>query len=192
VAPSILIDRVKRGEIVPPDRIESELATTYQPEALQAAREQAFALVAEHGDRRLARYAADAQLPEPEMPPCVLASVAPRPGMESLLRRSAALAAEVDGRFEAVAVRDAEPGGPQDALLEAYRALAAQLGGQLTELAGSSPAMALADFAEREHATEMILGRAEPNTTGRSPVLRELVRVARDTELHVLPADQSR
>jgi NitT/TauT family transport system ATP-binding protein len=189
VAPSILIDRVRRGEIVPADQIAAELATTYRPEALQAAREKAFALVAEHSDRRLARYAADRQLPVPEVPPCILACVAPWPGMESLLRRSAALAAEVDGRFLAAVARVGEPGGQEDALIEAYAALAAQLGGELTELAGASPAMALADFAERERVTEMILGRAQ-NQAGR-PVLRELLRVARDTEMHVLPADEA-
>jgi hypothetical protein len=37
----------------------------------------------------------------------------------------------------------------------------------------------------------MILGRAQ-GQAGRYPVLRELLRVARDTEMHVLPADQSR
>jgi K+-sensing histidine kinase KdpD len=192
VAPSILIDRVRRGEIVPADRIASELAMTYRPEALQAARERAFALITEHSDRRLARYAADPQLPAPEASPCILACVAPRPGMEPLLRRSAALAAEVDGRFLAAVVRAGEPGGQEDALLEAYAALTAQLGGDLTELNGPSPAMVLAGFAEREGVTEMILGRSVPNPAGRRPVLRELVRAARDTEIHVLPAEQSR
>ncbi len=193
VAPSILIDRVRQGEIVPADRIASELATTYQPEALQVARERAFALVTQHSDRRLARYAAaHPQLPTPEVPPCILACVAPWPGMEPLLRRSASLAAEIDGRFLAAVVRVAEPGGQEDALLEAYAALAAQLGGELTELGGLSPATALAEFAERERVTEMILGRSEPNPGGRCPVLRELVRVARDTEMHVLPAEQPR
>jgi NitT/TauT family transport system ATP-binding protein len=192
VAPSILIDRVRRGEIVPADRIASELATTYQPEALQAARERAFALVADHSDRRLARYAADPQLPAPEAPPYILACVAPWPGMEPLLRRSASLAAEVDGRFAAAVVRESEPGGRENGLIEAYGALAAQLGGELTELTGTSPAIVLAEFAERERVTEMILGRSEPNPSGRCPVLRELVRVARDTEMHVLPGDRSR
>jgi NitT/TauT family transport system ATP-binding protein len=188
VPPSILIDRVRRGEIVPVSQIEQELATTYRPEVLQAARERAFALVAEHGDRRLGRYAAEAPLPPAEEQPCILACVAPWPGMESLLRRSAALAAEVDGVFAAAMVRLAPPGGLEDDLIQAYAALTAQLGGALAELSGPSPALALADFAGRHHVTEMVLARAKPNPAGRYPVLRELTRVARDTELHVLPA----
>ncbi len=56
VPPSILIDRVRRGEIVPPDQVDEALATTFAPDELRAARERAFRLVAEHGERRLAGY----------------------------------------------------------------------------------------------------------------------------------------
>jgi NitT/TauT family transport system ATP-binding protein len=189
VPPSILIDRVRRGEIVPPDQIEQALATTYQPAALQAERERAFALVAEHGDRRLAGYAGDGLLPPPERQPSILACAAPWPGMEPLLRRSAALAAQVDGIFGAAAVRLGQPGDEEDGLLEAYAALTAQLGGEFAVLAGAAPAAALAEYASQRRVTEMVLARAEPNPAGRYPVLRELARLARDTELHVLPAE---
>jgi len=109
--------------------------------------------------------------------------------MEPLLRRSAAMAAQVDGVFAAAAVRLAQPGSEEDRLLEAYAALTAQLGGEFTVLSGPAPAMALAEFAAQRGVTEMVLTRAEPNPTGRYPVLRELARVARDVELHVLPAE---
>ena len=38
--------------------------------------------------------------------------------------------------------------------------------------------------------TELVLTRAHPNPAGRYPVLRELARVSRDVELHVLPAER--
>ena len=56
VAPSALIDRVRRGEIVPPDQVDEALATEFAPDELAARRERAFRIVAEHGDRRLAGY----------------------------------------------------------------------------------------------------------------------------------------
>ena len=37
--------------------------------------------------------------------------------------------------------------------------------------------------------TELVLTRAHPSPAGRYPVLRELARLARDVELHVLPAE---
>jgi NitT/TauT family transport system ATP-binding protein len=190
VPPTILIDRVRRGEIVPAGQIEHELATTYLPDVLQAERERAFGLVAEHGERQLAAYASDSQPLAPEPRPSILACVAPWPGMEPLLRRSAALAAQVDGLFAAAAVRLAQPGPQEDQLLAAYSALTAQLGGELTLLAGPAPAAALAEYAAQRRVTEMVLIRAEPNPAGRYPVLRELTRAARDVELHVLPAQR--
>jgi NitT/TauT family transport system ATP-binding protein len=189
VPPMILIDRVRRGEIVPADQIDTALATTYQPEVLQAERERAFRLVARHGERQLASYAAEDQPPLPEPRPSILACTAPWPGMESLLRRASAQAAQVDGAFAAAAVRLAQPGPEEDRLLAAYAALAAQLGGELTVLAGPSPAAALAEHARQHEVTEMMLARATTSSPGRYPVLRDLVRLARDVELHVLPAE---
>jgi NitT/TauT family transport system ATP-binding protein len=191
VPPSILIDRVRRGEIVPADQIEHALTTTYRPTTLQAARERAFGLVAEHSDRRLAGYAGDEDLPVSEEYPYILACVAPWPGMEGLLRRSAALAAEVDGAFAAATVRLSQPGGEEDRLLAEYSALTAQLGGELTEIVAPSPAAALAEFADSQGVTEMVLSRAEPNPAGRYPVLRELARMATGVELHILPAERA-
>jgi NitT/TauT family transport system ATP-binding protein len=189
VPPTILIDRVRRGEIVPAGQTEEALATTYQPQALQAERELAFALVAEHGERQLAGYASESQAQLHEPRPSILACTAPWPGMESLLRRSAALAAQVDGIFGAAAVRLAQPGRDEDRLLASYAALTAQLGGELAVLAGPAPAVALAEYAGRHRVTEMVLTRAEPNAAGRYPLLRELARIARDVEVHVLPAE---
>ncbi len=52
--PSLLADRVKRGEIVPAGGVEDALRTDYSAETLGVKREQAFTVVAEHADRRLA------------------------------------------------------------------------------------------------------------------------------------------
>ena len=193
VPPSILIDRVRRGEIVPPEQVEPALATTYDPATLRSERERAFRLVAEHGERRLAAYEGDDQMYRPgpselEPWPSILACAAPWPGMEPLIRRSAALAAGLDGIFRVAAVRLSQPGTEEDQLLAGYGALTEQLGGEFVELAGTSSAAALADYAARHQVTELVLARAGPNPAGRYPVLRELARLARDLELHVLPA----
>jgi two-component system sensor histidine kinase KdpD len=187
--PSILIDRVRRGQIVPPDQIPHALATTYEPETLRAERERAFRLVAEHGERRLAAYTGDAVTYEPERQPCIIACAAPWPGMEPLIRRAAALVAQLDGQFLAATVRTAPPGGPEDQLIAEYAVLAEQLGGEFVTLTGASPGSALADYARERQATELLLSRAHPNPSGRFPVLRDLARLASDVELHVLPAE---
>ena len=188
VSPSILADRVRRGEIVPPDQVDQALETTFAPDRLRRERERAFRIVAEHGERQLAAYMGQPiELAEPDRQPSILACAAPLPGMEPLIRRSAALAAQVDGDFRVAAVRLSQPGTDEDRLLAAYAALTEQLGGDFVVLDGTSPATALAAYASQERATELVLSRAQ--SAGRYPVLRELARLVRDTELHVLPAE---
>ncbi len=194
VPPSILMDRVRRSEIVPADQVEQALATTFSAERLRDERERAFRLVAEHGERRLAAYSGldqPAPLAGHERPPSIAACVAPRPGMDRLIRRSAALAAQVDGVFRTAVVQPA-PGGEPEQLIARYAALTEQLGGEFLLLAGPAPAPALAEFAAQADVTELVLARTgPPSQPGRYPVLRELAKVARDVELHVLPADQT-
>jgi two-component system sensor histidine kinase KdpD len=185
VPPSALIDRVRRGEIVPPGQIDHALATEFAPDQLAVRRERAFAIVAEHGDRRLAAYRGAGPLADGAQRPSILACVAPAPGMESLIRRAAALAAQVDGEFRAATVAGAEHG--QEQLLSGYAALVAQLGGDLARLDGESPAAALLDYARRSGTSEMVLARSDHNRPGRYPVLRELAGAATGLDLHVLP-----
>ena len=193
VPPSILTDRVRRGQIVPPDQVSSALATTFAPETLRAERERAFRLVAEHGERQLLAYTReDAVVSGPERQPSIIACAAPWPGMEPLIRRSAALAAQVDGQFRVAAVRRPQPGPADDQQLASYAILTEQLGGEFATLTAPAPAPALAEYARQRQATELVLNRAYPNPSSRFPVLRELARLASDVELHVLPAEPDR
>ncbi len=195
VSPTILRDRVRRGEIVAPEQVEQALETTFTLHALGAERERAFRIVAEHGERQLAAYTGapdeltSAGVADTERQPSILACAAPWPGMERLIRRAAALAAQVDGEFRVAAVRLAEPGGDEDQMLAGYAALTEQLGGEFAVLTAPAPAPALAGYASQHRATELVLARAQPNPAGRYPVLRELARLIHDAELHVLPVD---
>jgi NitT/TauT family transport system ATP-binding protein len=199
VPPSMLADRVRRGEIVPADQVADALATSYAPGVLAAERERAFALVAEHGERRLAAYAGPTgELPGQDRQPSIMACAAPWPGMEPLIRRAAAEAAGVDGLLRIAAVRSQQPGAEEDRLLARYATLTEQLGGEFAVLtalppagvlAGPSAAGALAEYASQHGATELMLARVRRAPAGRYPVLRELARIARDVELHLLPAE---
>ena len=95
--------------------------------------------MAEHGERRLAAYTGeDAVVSEPDRQPSIVACAAPWPGMEPLIRRSAALAAQVDGQFRVVAVRHvATRRGAKTQLLAGYAALTEQLGGEFVAADGA-------------------------------------------------------
>jgi K+-sensing histidine kinase KdpD len=95
----------------------------------------------------------------------------------------------VDGAFSAAVVRSAQPTADEERLVGAYAALTAQLGGELAVLSSAAPAQALAELAHLRDVTEMVLARSTTSSAGRYPLLRDLVRVARDVELHVLPVE---
>jgi two-component system sensor histidine kinase KdpD len=185
VAPSVLADRVRRGEIVPPGQIEEALRTDYAPQVLAARRERVFALVVQQADRRLADYPSSRAAAGPEPHPRILACVAPRAGQEPLIRRAAAVAAQTAGDLlVGVVAPSAAPDG-LDRLLAGYAELAAHLGGEFATLDGH-PATALARFAREHQVTEMVLARDQTARPGRYRVLRELARGSTNAELHVL------
>ena len=156
--PSALADRVKRGEIAPAGGAEHALQTDYSPGTLGAKREQAFTIVAEHAERRLAGYRGSGAPAGSDTHPRILGCAAPRPGMEPLIRRSAALAAQLAGDFLVTVVTPEPASADLNQVLAGYAALASQLGGQLTALQGS-PADTLAEFAHRHQVTEILLAR---------------------------------
>ena len=183
--PSVLADRIQRGELVPAAEIEQALRTDYAPETLGVLREQAFTIVAEHADRRLAAYRRGVTASSQDRP-VILACAAPLAGMEPLIRRAAALAAHLAGEF-LVAVVPPSPLPPDlERLLASYATLTSQLGGQFAVLQGA-PAAALTTFAQQRGVTEMLLARHAGGRAGRHPVLRELAGRASGAEVHVLP-----
>jgi NitT/TauT family transport system ATP-binding protein len=187
---SVLADRARRGELGPAAAAETALRSSYAPETLAELREQAFSLAAEHADRRMATYRGGETATSSQVPPVILACVAPEPGMEPLIRSAAALAARLAGRFMAVAVGPAPPAPGPAALLPGYARLAEQLGGQFLVRDGA-PAATLAALADKHQATEMLLARRTPARAGHHPVLRELARASGGAEVHVLPSERS-
>jgi NitT/TauT family transport system ATP-binding protein len=191
VPPTALADRARRGEIAPSDRSLEELT---------ALREKAFGMVTEHADRQLAAYqqrggaaAADLSAAGPDADgaagrPVILTCAIPLTSRESLIRRASALAAKVAGDFLVVAVTATDA---PDARVETYRAVTAQLGGEFTVLTGA-PATALTEFARQRGVTELLLARDADGDSNRFPLLRELVRGAAGTEIHLLPARWTR
>jgi NitT/TauT family transport system ATP-binding protein len=204
--PAVLADRVRRGELGPADG-SSSVRTTSAPEILAALREQAFKIVTEHANRRLAAYRSGGFAAS--QAPVILAAVAPEPGLEPLIRAAAALAARMAGTFLAAAVVPAPAPSGLEPLLAGYAAVAAQLGGQFATLPGTSgtglvgsgaqnAATALVAFAARHQVTELLLARGTQvwdnqaggnrARAGPHPVLRELARRSDAAEVHVLPA----
>ncbi len=183
VTPSVLDERLRRGEIVPASEAAEARARAFRPEVLASLRELAFRLLAEHTDRRLVAYMRDRGIESPwEVKPRVMLCVPPRPGMEDVIASTAALAARLDGKMTAVTVRDRPRSKEEIQLLGTYTALTHQADGTFITLYEHDPATALTRYARKILATEIVVTRGR----GRRGTLRKLIHLLTDVDIHVL------
>jgi NitT/TauT family transport system ATP-binding protein len=189
VIPSVLVDRLRRGDVVNVPDVDAALKTEFSPERLAALREQTLRVVARYADRQLVAYMHEGGVGKSwEVRPRVLACVPPRPGMEGLIRRAAALAGSHDADFRAATVTSRAPSGAEAALLESYATLTRQLGGEFAALTGSSVGRTLAEHAQRTLVTEAVVMRGHSRRQRRA-TLRELLHSIPEVDVHVLPAE---
>ncbi len=184
ITPSLLDERLRRGEIVPSSEAAQARARAFRPEVLESLREMAFRLLAEHTDRRLVAYMRDRGIETPwEVKPRVMLCVPPRPGMEEVIAITASLAARLDGKMTAVTVRDRKRSEEEMQLLGTYAALTHQADGTFITLYEKDPATALTHYARKILATEIVVTRGR----GRRGTLRKLIELLTDVDVHVLP-----
>jgi two-component system sensor histidine kinase KdpD len=184
ITPPLLDERLRRGEIVPASEAAEARAHAFRPEVLASLRELAFRILAEHTDRRLIAYMRDQGIEAPwEVKPRVMLCVPPRPGMEDVIAGTATLAARLDGKMTAVTVRDRQRSEQEMQLLGSYAALTHQADGTFVTLYEKDPASALARYARKILATEIVVTRGR----GRRGTLRKLIELLTDVDVHVLP-----
>ena len=98
-------------------------------------------------------------IPEPwETRERVVVAVTGAAGNDKLIRRAARIAQQARGQLLGVHVNSEDGRRPSTAMVEPYRKLLTDLGGQYHEVAGSDVAVALVDFARAENATQLVLG----------------------------------
>ncbi len=183
ITPPMLDERLRRGEIVPASEAAQARAHAFRPEVLASLRELAFRILAEHTDRRLVAYMRDQGIEAPwEVKPRVMLCVPPRPGMEDVIAATATLAARLDGKMTAVTVRDRKRSEQEMQLLGAYAALTHQADGTFVTLYERDPASALARYARKILATEIVVTRGR----GRRGTLRKLIELLTDVDVHIL------
>ena len=191
VTPAVLSQRLRRGEILPPARAARALQTEFRPQVLDALREMAFRIIAEHTDRRLVAYMRERSIDQPwEARPRVLACIPPRPGMEPLIRGAARLAERIDAEFKAATVRTRPRSDEEKQLLGGYAALTHQLDGEFVTLRSPSVADALVGYARENLVTEMVVTRGRPHRRRRHNTLRSVIRQLKDVDIHVVAAEQ--
>jgi len=186
VTPDVLIERLRRGEIMSPADAARALQSEFRPQILAALREIAFRIIADHTDRRLVAYMRERKIERPwEARPRLVACIPPRPGMAARIERVSSWAARDAAQLTVVSVRPPSLGEPERRWLGEYAAVVHRQGGEFVSLHGRNVAKTLAAYIRKTLSTEIVLGRRRRawrvwDTTA------SLIRMLDDIDIHIL------
>ena len=181
LTPLALRNRLARGDVYPPERIDTALANYFRPGNLTALRELALLWLADRVDEGLTEYRARHGIEQPwETRERILVALTGSSDGMRLVRRAARIAQRSKGELLAVHVV-AHDGlaAPAAALLAEQRELVKELGGSYHEVAGADVGAALVDAARSLNATQIVMGatrRSRMQRLTRGSVIGNVIR----------------
>lgn len=162
LTPEALQNRMRRGDVYAPQKVEQALGNFFRRGNLMALRELALRQVVEQVDRSLETYMASKDIQKNwGVRERIAVCVHPNPYAQYLIARAARMARRQDAELYAVHV---DTGRDQNK--ETQKSLAANLqfaeslGAKVVQLKGASVADAIAEFAREKHITQVIFGRS--------------------------------
>jgi two-component system, OmpR family, sensor histidine kinase KdpD len=192
--PEILQERLKRGEIYPPERVEQALQNFFRSGNLSALRELALIQVAEETDKDLTAYRREEQSAQVwGVQERILVCVSATRPSNLIIRRGARLARRVHGKCFVVFV--APPGGlaalppEQRHLVEVDMELARVLDAETEVIEGRNIAETLVRCAREKQVTQIFLGRSGQSRWAEllhGSVINEVVRRAEGIDVHIV------
>ncbi len=162
LTPEALLNRMRRGDVYSPEKVERSLKNFFRRGNLIALRELALRQVAEQVDRSLESYMEAQDIRKnwgvrERMAVCVSAN----PAGQYLIARAARMARRMDAELYVVHVdREIGPKETNQNALSANLRFGENLGAQVVRLKGRSVADAVAEFVRTKHITQVIFGRA--------------------------------
>ncbi len=181
LTPVALRNRLARGDVYPPERIDAALANYFRPGNLAALRELALLWLADRVDEGLADYRARHGIEQPwETRERVLVALTGSTDGERLVRRASRMAQKAKGDLVAVHVHPQDGlAAPSAELLAQQRGLVEELGGTYHEVVGADAGQALVDAARSLNATQIVMGasrRSRWSRLTRGSVIGEVIR----------------
>jgi two-component system, OmpR family, sensor histidine kinase KdpD len=162
LTPEALQNRMKRGDVYSPEKVERSLKNFFRRGNLIALRELALRQVAEQVDRSLESYMEAQDIRKnwgvrERLAVCISSN----PAGQYLIARAARMARRMDAELYVLHVdRDFGPRESNQNALTANLRFAESLGATVVRLKGKSVADAVADFVRTKHITQVIFGRA--------------------------------
>jgi two-component system sensor histidine kinase KdpD len=191
MAPEAIRRRMAHGNIYPAERVDAALANYFRPGNLGALRELALLWVADRVEESLTSYLDAHGISEAwETRERVVVGLTGFPGGEAVIRRAARMAGRVGGELIALHVAlDDGLSQQNDDSLQAQRKLVTELGGTVHDVVATNAAEAMAAFARREKATQLVLGASRRSTWHElihGSLVARVTRLAPDIDVHVI------
>jgi two-component system sensor histidine kinase KdpD len=198
LTPDALRNRLARGDVYPPERIDTALANYFRPGNLSALRELALAWLADRVDETLAEYRAGHGIDEPwETRERILVALTGSADGDRLVRRAARVAQRTKGDLVALHVIPQDGlAAPSAELLERQRLLVEELGGAYHEVVGADVAEALLEAARSLNVTQIVMGASRRSGWQRITRGSVIGRVIRESgvgiDVHVISHPEGR
>jgi len=199
LTPEALRRRMAHGSIYPAERIDAALGNYFRAGNLGALRELALLWVADRVEDELQTYMESHGIGDTwETRERILVALTGAPGSDAVIRRAGRLARRNQGELIGVHISPtdglAHRRGPE---LDRHRRLLEELGGAYREVVGDDIAETLVAVAHSERITQVVIGasrRSRSQELTRGSVVNDLLRLARDLDVHVIsaPADAER
>lgn len=198
ITPDALQNRLKRGNVYNPDKIDNALKNFFRKGNLNALREIALRQTAEEVDEDLAEYMKEQGIKDNwRTVERVMVCISPSPSAKKLIRRGARIAKRYKCEWTVVSVNCTHRLAPKMTpknleMLEAHYKLARQLGAEVVTLTGKSISAELTRYAQEKHITQIIIGhatRTKLQTIIRGSTVTKLLRRSKNIEIHVIPND---
>lgn len=192
VTPDAVINRLKRGDIYPVEKIQQALANFFRKENIVALRELALRKTTEEVDTQLHEYMKAHDLREGRAAQeHITVLIAPRPFASKLVRRGYRLANRLQGTFSTVHVRvpGAALSNREQVLLDEAYDLTRNLGGQVIELRGDSVPQEIVKHVNEAETTYIVMGqsaRSRLEEIIRGSIINRIMRDTRNIDIVVV------
>ena len=190
MTPADLLRRLREEEILSPAELAMALQNELRPSMLEALREAAFRIIADHADRQLVGYMRESGVTVPwEVRGRIVVCIPVERGLETRIKRTAAYALAQDAKFSVVSVRTRRLSDEEKEWMGGYATLTHQLGGEFVHLHGRSVARAIVDYVHESLATEVVLGHRHGTRRLPGGTTSEVIRSLSGVDVHILRSE---
>lgn len=190
ITPADLLERLREQPVLRPAEFAVALQRELRITMLEALRESAFRVIAEHADRQLVGFMRESAVRVPwEVRGRIVLGIPVARALENRIRRAATYAHIQDAKFSVVSVRTRRLTDEQKEWMGGYATLTHQLGGEFVHLHGRSAAQALVDYVHESLATEVILGHRRRNRWMPGDTSSGVIRRLSGVDVHILRSE---